>query len=100
MIERQKIEEIILEAVANLNAERPPDAQIVAHEATVLFGRNSVFDSISLVSVIVDVETMLNSRLHLEVSLTDDRAMNRARSPYSTVGTLRDYVVELLAERV
>jgi hypothetical protein len=32
------------------------------------------------------------------VSLADDRALGRAQSPFATVATLRDYVLELARE--
>jgi hypothetical protein len=39
----------------------------------------------------------LNTEYGLEISLTDDRAMSRPVSPYETVATLRDYILELIA---
>ena len=48
--------------------------------------------------MIVDVETALTMKWGLPVSLTDDRAMSREISPFDDVGTLTDYVLELLAE--
>ena len=46
-------------------------------------------------SLITDVETTLNVDHGLDISLADDRAMSRPQSPYDTVATLRDYVMEL-----
>ena len=95
MITRSEIEAIIFAALAALNAERAPDDQIEISEKTLLFGTGSRLDSLQLVSLITDVEVALNTEHGLEVSLADDRALERPQSPYTTVATLRDYVLEL-----
>lgn len=95
MISASEVEKVIYKAIANLNAERPPDDQVEASPSTALFGVNARVDSLGLVSLIVDVETTLNSEHGLPVSLADDRALSRAQSPYATVSTLRDYILEL-----
>ena len=60
-----------------------------------LFGAGSRLDSLQLVSLITDVEVALNTEHGLDVSLADDRALERAESPFTSVETLRDYVLEL-----
>ena len=95
MLDSQVIESIIFSAIAALNAERDPTDQIPASSRTALFGVDAVLDSLSFVSLVTDVETTLNVDHGLDISLADDRAMSRAQSPYETVATLRDYIVEL-----
>lgn len=96
MLTPQKVEEIILSSLQSLNDGFPDDSKITVSPQTVLFGKGSEMDSLSLVSLIVDIEMELNSMLDSEVSLTDDRAMTRAKSPYKNVETLKDYICELL----
>ena len=95
MLDSQVIESIIFSAIAALNAERDPGDQIAASPETALFGVDAVLDSLSFVTLVTDVETTLNVDHGLDISLADDRAMSRAQSPYETVATLRDYIVEL-----
>ena len=99
MLTSDAIDAIILRALAALNAERADDAQIEASPATPLFGVDSEIDSLEFVSVITDVETTLNVDHGLSIALADDRALSRAQSPYDTVATLRDYILELLEAR-
>ena len=63
--------------------------------STVLFGHRGALDSIGLVSVLVAVEQELGESHGLAVSLMDDRAMSRERSPFRTPETLADYVLDL-----
>jgi acyl carrier protein len=93
------IEELILGALNDVNDEQPEDERIEVGPTTPLFGPDAQIDSLALVSVIVDVETALNVDYDLPVSLTDDRAMTREVSPFDDVQTLKDYIVELVAEQ-
>jgi hypothetical protein len=99
MLTSDEIDAIVFRSLAALNAERPDDAQIQASSATPLFGVDSEIDSLEFVSVITDVETALNVDHGLSVALADDRALSRTQSPYETVATLRDYILELLEAR-
>lgn len=94
-----QIEELILGALNDVNDEQPEDERIEVGPNTPLFGPSAQIDSLALVSVIVDVETALNVDHDLPISLTDDRAMTREISPFDDVQTLKDYIVELVAEQ-
>jgi hypothetical protein len=96
MLTKTDVDAIIFGALATLNAERPEDEQVEVSEATPLFGVDAVIDSLGFVSVITDVETTLNVDHGLNIALADDRAMSRPQSPYATVATLRDYILELI----
>ncbi len=95
MITGSEVEAIIFAGLTAINAERAADDQIEISAQTALFGPGSRLDSLQLVSLITDVEVALNTEHGLELSLADDRALERAQSPYATVETLRDYVLEL-----
>jgi acyl carrier protein len=63
-------------------------------EDTPLVGPSSQLDSMALVSLVLDVEQRLEEEHGLTVSLMDERALSRKRSPFRSVGTLADYIVE------
>lgn len=93
-----KVQKIIYEALANLNEELSDESKIALSYDTLLFGGESTIDSLSLVSVIIDVESGASAEFERQIALTDDRAMSRDPSPFTSVRTLADYVVELLRE--
>jgi acyl carrier protein len=97
VIDAEAAELLVLTALVALNDELPEDEQVVVSADTVLFGVDAEIDSLSLVSVIVDVETSLNDA-GMDVSLTDDRAMSRAVSPFTDVRALTTYILELADE--
>lgn len=98
MIAADVVDTVIFTALEAVNAEREPDDQVLISSSTPLFGVDAAIDSLEFVSVITDVETSLNLEHGMGISLADDRAMSRPVSPYSTVATLRDYVLELAQE--
>ena len=99
MLSDGTINAIIFRALEALNAEREPDDQIEITPTTTLFGVDAALDSLGFVSLITDVETSLNIDHGLDISLADDRAMSRPQSPYATVATLREYILELAEEQ-
>jgi acyl carrier protein len=98
MLTEQAIQGIILRALDNLNEELDAESKIAVSTDTRLFGADAALDSLSLVSVIVDVETEISTEAGRQITLTDDRAMIREVSPFADVRALTAYVVELLAE--
>lgn len=95
---REEILDIVIGNVNNLIDTFPQNEQFEVSEETVLFGLGSQIDSLSLVSVIVDLEMHYSMELNIEFSLTDDRAMTRKISPFDSVKNLVDYIHELLSE--
>lgn len=98
MLKKEVIQAIILQALININEERGPEEQLKIDLNTRLFGADAVLDSLSLVSVIVDVESALCDKTGHEISLTDDRAMSQEISPFSDVNTLTAYIELLMSE--
>lgn len=98
-MKREEILNIVVSTVKDLVDTFPEADRFDVNEQTILFGQHANIDSLSLVSVIVDLETLLYDEHNLELSLTDDRAMTRPVSPYSSIAALADYITELIAER-
>jgi hypothetical protein len=99
MITADDVDAVIFRALEAVNLEREPGDEVSISSSTSLFGVDASLDSLEFVSVITDVETAINLDFGLGISLADDRAMARPLSPYSTVTTLRDYILELAAEK-
>ena len=90
------IQEAIIEHIAEFNStlENPVDLEKGAD--SVLFGVGGTLDFVSLV---VDIEQMIEDRFGQVVGLSDARAMSQKNSPFRTVGTLTDYIESHLKEQ-
>ena len=87
---------IIYQAIDELNEQLPPDARLDPSPDTPLLGDAGTLDSVQLVNLIVTTEELLFEAYERQVSVADDRAFSRSRSPFLTVGSFAAYVDELL----
>jgi acyl carrier protein len=95
VIERRTLVDLIIKKLGDLDPLGPA-AQPDLHEGTVLLGADGVFDSLGLVTLLIDVEEAIAETTGVEITLSDDRAVSARSSPFRTVGTLADYVQNLL----
>ena len=72
-----------------LEAEGAPSTAL--DRETRLFGKEGLFDSMGLVSLIVAVEQEIEHRHGTSLSLADEKALSQSSSPYRTIGTLAEY---------
>lgn len=92
----KKISEIILNQIEEYNENLDEKVDISKGEDTVLFGKGSALDSVDFVTLIVDIEQAVNDEYDKKIVITNAKAMSRNNSPFRTVGTLADYIKELL----
>ena len=69
------------------------DTDVVLDENIRLIGTFSVFDSMELVQFIVEVESLLDEEFEIEIELTSEKAMSRRNSPFISINTLTEYIV-------
>jgi acyl carrier protein len=98
-MEKEKIKEIVLTQVREIILTFEEGNIFEVNENTILFGSGSSIDSLSLVSVIVDLEALFSDEHGFDISLTDDRAMTREISPFDSVISLVDYIFEIINEK-
>ena len=81
-------------------AEQSTDQIIQASPSSPLIGAEAVLTSMGLVSFVADVETTLAQSYSVELILVSEQALSRKNSPFRTVDTLVDYVLELVGAAV
>ncbi|MFZ4590393.1 MAG: hypothetical protein ACOYN6_05310 [Ignavibacteria bacterium] len=98
-MDKTQIVNFVIENVRKLVGTLPTEQKFDVDEKTILFGNGSNIDSLSLVSIIVDLETSLSEEYGIDISLTDDRAMMREKSPFDNVIALSDFIYEIISEK-
>ena len=98
MKKRKTIENIIINAVQEINERLPKEQQISNTSKTVLFGKDGQLDSLGLVNILIIIEQNIEDEFDKSITLADERALSQKYSPFSTVGTLLDYINMLLNE--
>ena len=66
------------------------------NENTALFGSESLLDSMGLVHIVVEVESKLREN-GIDISLISESAMSQRNSPFRTISTLADFILNQLA---
>jgi acyl carrier protein len=95
----EKNHEICLNIVINVITDYAKELSInfeKINENTRLIGSSSQFDSSDLVQIIVEIEDKINQQYNTDITLTDERAMSRTTSPFMNIGTLVNFIIELL----
>lgn len=95
-MEKNKINKILIETVNEYYESQ--DISEIANDNTVLFGKDSVLDSMGLVNVIVDIESKCLDE-DIEISLMSEKAMSRRQSPFRTISTLAEFIEEQITTK-
>jgi len=90
---------IIFDAIKNINEERESEDQIPIHEDIVLMGADALIDSITLVTLIVDVETEVSLKTGIDIYLTNDDAISQDVSPFISPKNLVNYMIKIIESK-
>ena len=64
---------------------------------TRLIGSSAIFDLMELVQFIVEVENLLDENFEIEIQLASEKAMSRRSSPFISIKTLSEYIIDEIA---
>lgn len=96
MLDQEKLTQAIYQAVDELNAQLPKGTSVAKSFDAPLYGPGSKLESIDLVNLIIEVEEKVKEAFGVSITIADDRAMSAQNSPFLTVGSLKNYVAELI----
>jgi len=98
MKNRKTIENLIINAVKEINEQLPQEQQLAKSTKTVLFGKDGKLDSLGLVNLLVIIEQNIEDEFDVSITIADEKAMSQKHSPFRTIGTLTDYIDILLKD--
>ena len=96
MADHERIQQAVYRAVDELNKQLPKGISVNKSPDAVLYGKTGKLESIDVVTLIMEVEDQIKAEFGKSITIADDRAMSLENSPFLTVGSLTDYVAELL----
>lgn len=94
MITKKEIIEALYECIEESNQVN--GTEIAKTPDTVLVGSGSELDSIDFIALVVAIEGKLYDKHGINISITAEKAMSQKNSPFRTIDTLADYILELL----
>ena len=94
---REQVIDLIKSAYERAIEEAGVESTTPVDQNTRLYGEGAALDSMGLVNLVLGVEERVSDELGSDVTLMDERALSQERSPFRTVGSLADYVVQQLS---
>jgi len=98
MPERSEIESLIITSVRMLAHDFEIEALTEATASSSLYGEDGPLDSMALVNLIADIEDAVAEKFDVTVMLADERAMSAKRSPFRSVASLTDAIIERMPQ--
>jgi acyl carrier protein len=95
----ERITKAVFAAVDELNEQMPKAAQIEKDFNATLYGVSGKLESLDFVTLIMEVEEKINSEFGTEIAIADENLLSKQKSPFSTLGTLIEYLQELLTKQ-
>ena len=89
-------EEILFEAIDEVNLDQDPLKKIEKKKDVILLGSGSSIDSLALVRLLVEVERFLEEKTGKSITIVDESTFEALDSPFATVGSLTTHLHKLL----
>ncbi len=95
-VSRQDVLRVVFATIDEINETQPEEQKLSKLPETYLFGQQGRFDSLGLVNFIVLLEQSIADEFGAAITLADEKALSREKSPFLTVESLTDYILEQL----
>ena len=96
MPEKAAIETLVIESVGHLAEDFEIDTLKAPTSSSPLYGSGGPLDSMALVNLIADLEEDVSRKFGNAISLADEKAMSAKCSPFQSVETLTEAIMERL----
>lgn len=96
---QEQIQNIIYQALKNLADELESEELSNPTPQTQIYGVDGILDSLALVSLIADIEEIVDTQLGQNITLADEKAMSARNSPFKNVASLTEYIQNLLSSK-
>ena len=94
----ERITTAVYIAVDEINHQLPKGAQIEKRLDASLYGASGQLESLDFVAFIMEVEEKINAEFKSNVTIADADLLSKQKSPFSTLGTLIEYLDEVLEQ--
>ena len=95
----ERISKAIFAAVDEVNEQLPKGVRIEKSLDAPLYGATGKLESLDFVTLIMEVEEKINAEFGTDITIADDNLLSKEKSPFSTLGTLTEYLQDLLKEK-
>ena len=91
-----KIEILINNSISNTIEDEQGDIKNNSNESVSLYGIDGIFDSIGLVTFLIELEQKIEDEFDKSITIADEKAMSMKNSPFRSIPALSDYIIDKL----
>ena len=95
----ERITTAVFAAIDDLNEQLPAGVHVEKSLDSPLYGSSGKLESLDFVTLIMEVEEKINAEFGTDITIADENLLSKEKSPFSTLGTLTEYLQELLKEQ-
>lgn len=95
---KDQLNEMLIEAIKSQDPYLEQPVDLSEGRDAKLYGAAGPLDSLSLVTIIADLETNLFTRLGVRLQIANERDLAVENSPFNTLGQMIDYIEERVRE--
>ena len=95
----QRVRKAVFSAVDELNTQLPAGVSVEKSLDAPLYGAGGKLESLDFVTLIMEVEEKINAEFGTDITIADENLLSKAKSPFSTLRTLIEYLKELLKQQ-
>jgi acyl carrier protein len=94
----ERVSKAVFSAVDELNKQLPAGVSVEKSLDAPLYGAGGKLESLDFVTLIMEVEEKINAEFGTDITIADENLLSKAKSPFSTLRTLIEYLEELLEQ--
>src|ERR1700752_5111701 len=98
MADEDRLRKAVYAAIDELNQQLPAGVQGEKELEDPLYGASRKLESLDFVTLIMEVEEKVNAEFGTDTTTADENLLSKEKSPFSTLGTLIEYLQELLKD--
>ena len=95
----ERVSKAVFSAVDELNKQLPAGISVEKSLDEPLYGSGGKLESLDFVTLIMEVEEKINAEFGTTITIADENLLSKAKSPFSTLQTLIEYLEEMLKEQ-
>ena len=99
MANDERVSKAVFSAVDELNKQLPSGVSVEKSLDAPLYGAGGKLESLDFVTLIMEVEEKINAEFGTTITIADENLLSKAKSPFSTLQTLIEYLEEMLKEQ-
>ncbi|TDR74118.1 hypothetical protein DFP78_109177 [Photobacterium lutimaris] len=92
----KEILDLLIEAIEEQSLFLDEPVDLSKGSDTALYTQDGQLDSLSLITIIADVEKQISSQFGFKLKLANERDLGMEKSPFSTLGAMHAFILDKL----